>query len=369
MSSKTAGQSKVFAVSVKDRGAVPLAGRSGKAFWFSKASGQFVTSDYYYDAYPAWVSEWNAQEKHLGYSGQAWTLLNPQDTYLFGNRDDQSWETNIAGYGRTFPHEYGWFDQPYFTTLLTISPAGDWLTSDFAKTLIAEEGLGQDGVTDFLSISFSSMDYIGHAFGPSSLESEDGLLQLDAILADLFAAVDLQIGLQNTLIVLSADHGAPEAPGYLQSIGSDAGIIMPSSWDKEPALARLKERFGIEGPLIGSYSHPYLYLSNEVMADPSVDLTALETAVAQEISAFKGVAMAVTARDIEQGTLPDTLATRAVRNNHHPLRSGNIMLVNDPGYFIADLDGLTLTVTHGTPWNYDTFVPVIFAGIDLVPQK
>ncbi len=369
LSAKTAGQAKVFAVSVKDRGAVPLAGRSGKAFWFSKANGQFVTSDYYYDAYPDWVNAWNAQEKYLGYSGQAWKLLHPQDTYLFGDRDDQPWETKIAGYGRTFPHAYGWFDQPYFTTLLTISPAGDRLTSDFAKTLIAEEGLGQDDVTDFLSISFSSMDYIGHAFGPSSLESEDGLLQLDAILADLFADIDQQIGLENTLVVLSADHGAPEAPGYLRSIGSASGIITPDTWDTEPAIARLKQTFGIDGSLIGSYSHPYLYVSNEVMIDPAIDLPALETAIAKEISTFKGVAMAVTARDIEQGTLPDTLVTRAVRNNHHPLRSGNIMLVNEPGYFIADLDGLTLTVTHGSPWNYDTFVPVIFAGFGVSPQK
>ncbi|WP_421980819.1 alkaline phosphatase family protein [Roseibium sp.] len=369
LSSYTAGKAKVFGVSVKDRGAVPLAGRAGKAFWFSKANAQFVTSDYYYREYPEWVKEWNIKNEPFIYTGKSWTLLHPRETYLFADRDDQPWETDVAGYGRTFPHEFGWFEDPYYTTFLTISPVGDRLTTDFAKALIDAEGLGQDDITDFLSVSYSAMDYIGHVFGPSSLESEDGLLQLDRTLADLLAYVDQKIGLNNTLIVLSADHGAPEAPGYLESIGSESGIIRVDTWDTEPAISRLKETFGIDGPLIGSYSHPYLYLANDLLSDPSIDLDALETAVANEVAAFDGIAMAVTAKDVERGTLPDTLPARAVRNNHHPLRSGNIMLVNDPGYFIADLDGLTITVTHGTPWNYDTFVPIIFAGFGLEPQK
>lgn len=203
LSSSTVGVAKVFGVSVKDRGAVPLAGRSGKAFWFSKGNGQFVTSDYYYDAYPEWVEEWNAKEAYLSYSGSLWTLLNDRETYLFADRDNQPWEVPIGGFGRVFPHPFGWFDDPYFTTFLTVSPVGDRLTTDFAKTLIDAEALGQDDVTDFLAVSYSAMDYIGHIFGPSSLESEDGLLQLDRTLADLFNHIENRIGLDNTLIVLS----------------------------------------------------------------------------------------------------------------------------------------------------------------------
>ena len=113
--------------------------------------------------------------------------VNPIDSYLFGNRDDQPWEADFGGFGRTFPHPLGTLEDKYFTTLLTLSPYGDRLTSDFAKALISAEGLGEDEVTDFLGVSFSVTDYVGHFFGPSSLEAEDNLLQLDRTLADLFA--------------------------------------------------------------------------------------------------------------------------------------------------------------------------------------
>ena len=168
LSALTVGQSKVFAVSIKDRGAVSMAGHAGKAFWFSKAVGQFVTSSYYYDAYPNWVDVWNAKGVPQSYSGKSWQLLNPIDGYLFGDRDEQAWEPDFGGFGRTFPHPLGTVEDKYFTTLLTLSPFGDRLTSDFAKALIRAEGLGDDEVTDFLGVSFSVNDYVGHFFGPSS---------------------------------------------------------------------------------------------------------------------------------------------------------------------------------------------------------
>ena len=151
-----AGRSKVFAVSVKDRGAVSLAGHAGKAFWFSKAGGEFVTSNYYYDQYPEWVNKWNARDPASAYSGKSWELLHPPSKYLFGDADDREYETDLAGFGRVFPHVYGDADDKYFTTKLTLSPAGDELTLDFAKTLLVEEQLGQDDIPDFLAISFAS---------------------------------------------------------------------------------------------------------------------------------------------------------------------------------------------------------------------
>jgi predicted AlkP superfamily pyrophosphatase or phosphodiesterase len=219
LSSLTAGKAKVFAISVKDRGAVSMAGHSGKAFWFSKSTNEFVTSSYYYDKYPQWVVDWNAKKLPEQYSGKAWELMHPVDTYLFADRDDQEWEFDLAGYGRTFPHQFDTLDNKYYSTYLTVSPAGDELTLEFAKAAIDAEQIGSDDITDFLGVSFSATDYIGHFFGPSSLESEDNILRLDRTLANLFAFIDEKIGLKNTLIVLSADHGGPEAPGYLQSMG------------------------------------------------------------------------------------------------------------------------------------------------------
>lgn len=362
LSALTAGRAKVFGVSIKDRGAVSMAGHTGKAFWFSKSAGQFVTSTYYYDAYPDWVVEWNEKGLPKSYSGKSWELLNPVGTYLFGGRDDQDWEPDFAGFGRTFPHPFTNSEDKYFTTFLTLSPAGDQLTADFAKTLIDKEGLGDDDVTDFLGVSFSATDYVGHFFGPSSLEAEDNLLQLDRTLADLFTYIDQEIGLDRTLIVLSADHGAPEAPGYLESLDIPGGYVTPDEWDAAPAVERIKAKFGISGPLIEGYDHPYLNLSEEVRNNDAIDQTALETAIARELVAFEGVAYAVPSSRLREGSLPENALTRAVLNNYHPDRSGDIYIVFYPGYFINDMDGLSVTVTHGSPWRYDTFVPIIFAG-------
>lgn len=364
----TAGQAKIFAVSVKDRGAVTMAGHSGKAFWFSKASGEFVTSNYYYDTYPEWVSEWNARSLAASYSGKSWELLNDQTTYLFGAADDRSWETDLAGYGRTFPHPFGAAEGKYFTTLLTISPAGDALTLDFAKALIVNEQLGADDVPDYLGVSFSSTDYVVHLFGPSSLESEDNMLRLDRTLADLFAYVDEKVGLKNTLIVLSADHGTPEVPGYLNEFGIRAGYVDPASWDKEPGFMALKNKFGIDRELIESYSHPYLYLDHEVIRQHGLDQREVEQTVAKELLKFAGVAQAVSSSELREGNLPDTQINRAVLDNFNPNRSGDIYLVFEPHWFINDFDGLTVAATHGSPWRYDTFVPIAFGGMQIPAQ-
>jgi predicted AlkP superfamily pyrophosphatase or phosphodiesterase len=363
------GQSRVIGVSVKDRGAISMAGHAGTAYWFSKASGQFVTSSYYLDRYPAWVSEFNAAEPARRFANTRWQLLHGQNTYLFGDSDDRSWETDVAGFGRVFPHSFGDGSSPYFTTWLTLSPAGDQLVLEFAKQALVNEQLGADEVTDYLSVSFSSTDYVGHVFGPSSLEAEDNILRLDRTLADLLAYVDDTVGLNRTLIVLSADHGGPDTPGYLNSLGIPAGYIDPDTWDRNSAIERIKSRFGIEGALIGAYDHPYLYFSSEVKGSNKIDQAALEAAVVDELMKFPGVALAVSSAALRTGNLPDNELYRSVIHNFHPKRSGDVFIVFEPNWFINDFDGLTVASTHGSPWNYDTFVPIIFAGARLKPQR
>ena len=363
------GKAKVFAVSVKDRGAVTMAGHAGKAFWFSKASAEFITSSYYYDEYPAWVTAWNQQKKASAYAGTSWALMHDPSTYLFGAEDDQPWEMDMAGFGRTFPHAYGSDTNKNFGNYLTFSPAGDELTLDFAKMILEAEQLGKDEVTDYLAISFSTTDYVGHLFGNSSLESEDNLLRLDRTLADLFAFVDQKVGLTNTLIVLSADHGGPEAPGYWKSVGLDAGYVSPDEWDKEPAMATLKKKFGISERLIQPFFPPYVYLNREVIEENGLDFAEVEQAVAHEIGGIHGVAMAITSTELRKNRLPDTYLTRAALRNFNPKRSGDILVLFQPHYFINNFQGEVVSCNHGGPWAYDTFVPIIFAGNGLVPQK
>jgi len=360
------GASKIFAVSVKDRGAVSLAGHAGKAFWFSKVGGEFVTSSYYYDAYPDWVTAWNARKPAQAYAGTSWELLQDPSRYLFGDSDDREYETDFPGFGRTFPHPYGEADDRYFTTRLTLSPAGDELTLDFAKALIDHEQLGRDEVPDFLSVSFSSTDYIGHLFGASSLESEDNLARLDRTLAALFSYVDEKVGLEHTLIVLSADHGQPEIPGHLRELGiRDARHFDTDALDTAPAIAALKERFGLGEELIEAYFQPYVYLNRDLIRETGLDQAEVEEAVAEELAKFEGVAAAISSIALRTASLPDTRLMRAILKNFHPKRSGDIFVVFEPNVFINDFDGLVVASTHGSPWRYDTFVPVIFAGAGL----
>ena len=365
-----AGQSKIFAVSIKDRGAVSMAGHAGKAFWFSKASGEFVTSDYYYKKYPDWVNDWNARKPALTYAGKAWQLMHQPSKYLFGNADDRTYETDFPGFGRTFPHAYGEADDKYFTTRLTLSPAGDDLTLDFAKTLLDKEQLGRDEVPDYLAISFSSSDYVGHIFGASSLEIEDNLARLDRTLAELFAYIDKKVGLDNTLIVLSADHGQPEVPGHLHDLGiENAHYFDTKSLDRIPAITALKKKFGIGEELIETFFFPYLYLNRDVIRNKGLNQAEVEQAIAAELMKFNGVAYAVSSTALSTGNLPDNLMIRSIMRNFHPKRSGDIYLVFEPNVFINDFDGLVVASTHGSPWRYDTFVPVIFAGAGLQAAK
>jgi len=364
-----AGQSKIFGVSVKDRGAVSMAGHAGKAFWFSKATGDFVTSRFYYDEYPQWVNSFNAAEHAQRYADTSWELLHQPSSYLFGGKDDQAWETDFPGFGRVFPHAYGPGDGRYFTTLLTLSPAGDELTLDFAKELIASENIGADDVTDYLSVSFSSTDYVGHIFGPSSLEAEDNLLRLDRTLADLLAYVEEQVGLENTLIVLSADHGGPEAPPQYNEYGFEAGYVDADSWDKQAGIASLKKRFKIGEELILEFAPPYIYLNNELIRSKRLDQAMVEEAVAEEVMKFSGVSLAISSTALMEGRVPDNALTRSVLNSHNHERSGDVFVVFKPHWFINDFDGLTVTATHGSPWRYDTFVPIIFAGAGIKPAR
>ena len=358
----TAGHAKIFGVSVKDRGAITLAGHAGKAFWFSKKTGGFVSSTYYYDQYPDWVNAWNERALADTYSEKAWELLSDPDSYVYKDSDDRPYETAMPGYGRVFPHPFGKKDNKLFYTFLTLSPVGDDLTLDFSKSLITNEKLGKDAATDYLSVSFSSTDYMNHVFGVASLEHEDNMLRLDRTLADLFKFVDEKVGLKNTLIVLCADHGVPEAPEYMAELGMAVDRLVPSKFDVEPGIAALKKRFGIGKELIKMYEHPYIYLDHQLIREKGLDLREVEHAIAEEMMKFDGIALAISGTDIKNGRLPEAPIIAQIRRNFHPKRSGDIYVLQEPYWYLYTDESLPLCTMHGTPWRYDTYVPIIFAG-------
>lgn len=365
----TNGRAKIFAVSVKDRGAIPLAGQTGKAFWFSKAAGEFITSNYYYPRYPQWVLDWNENDPVARFADQSWELLLPREDYLFGADDDQPWETDIPGFGRTFPHAWGSRDDRYFTTRLTLGPAGDQLTLDFAKAIVQNEQLGLDATPDYLSISFSSSDYVNHVFGPSSLEAEDVLLHLDRTLADLFSYIDKTVGLEHTLIVLSADHGAPDAPPFLNARGDQNARY----FDMEECMGQVEARLAegafaeVEG-LLGQFFHPYVYLDQAVIDRGKLDSAEVAREVAAQLEQCPGVSAAITRADTRYSPDRNAVVERRVWNNYNARRSGDVYVVMDSNVFVNDFDGLVVASTHGSVWNYDTFVPIFFSGPGMGPD-
>lgn len=365
----TAGRAKIFGVSVKDRAAITLAGHAGKAFWFSKKTGRFISSTYYYDQYPDWVNQWNERSLADTYSGKSWELLNDPASYIYKDTDDRPYETALPGYGRVFPHPFGKKDSKLFNTLLTLSPVGDDLTLDFAKALLVSEKLGEDDITDYLSVSFSSTDYVGHVFGIASLENEDNILRLDRTLADLIQFVDEKVGLKNTLIVLCADHGGPEAPEYMAERGMDVGRLVPSKFNFAPGIAVLKKRFGIGKELIKMYEHPYIYLDHQLIREKGLNLGEVEGAVAEEMMKFDGIALAVSSTDIRNGRLPEAPVIQQIRRNFHPKRSGDIYVIQEPYWFLYTDESIPLCTIHGTPWRYDTYVPIMFAGKNIKPGR
>jgi arylsulfatase A-like enzyme len=284
------------------------------------------------------------------------------------------YETNFPGYGRVFPHPFGKSDSKYFTTLLTASPVGDELTLSFAEALIDGEKLGQRGNTDYLSISFSSADYVGHLFGPSSLESEDNLLQLDRTLAELFKFVDQRVGLANAVLVLSADHGAAEIPGYLNEFGVDAEYVKPKALDpkeleKQPAIEAVKKKFGIDKDLIQAYFQPYIYLNHDVLRERGLNEAEVARAVAVEVAKLDGIWMAAPSGAVAGGSVSAMPLDQTIQRNYNPKRSGDIYVVFKPRWFIGDFDGLSVASVHGSPWRYDTFVPVVFVCPGMAAQR
>ncbi len=364
------GGSRVFSVSIKDRGAILPGGHTGKAFWYSKSDGSFVSSTYYYEKYPNWVQEWNARKFADKYKDTSWELLHDVSTYVFGEDDDRPFEVDMLGLGTTFPHPVNG-DSKYFYASLIATPFGDELTADFAKTLIEAEKLGQGEHTDFMAISFSVTDYIGHVFGPSSLEAEDNILRVDRLLADLFQFIDEQVGLENTLVIVSADHGMCEAPEYMQGLGFEVGRVTSETIVKGALKNALEARLGVPGDVIRLYEHPYVYLNEEEIGKTKYSVAEVEAAVAEAIIRIPGMIGALTRTDLLNGSFAPTAVNMTILNNFHIKRSGHVHVIADQfWYFAYEMDTPTeMAAIHCSPWTYDTYVPIFFAGHGIGAQR
>jgi predicted AlkP superfamily pyrophosphatase or phosphodiesterase len=399
MIAATAGRAKVFGVSLKDRGAVIAGGLRGKSFWYDKDTGRFVTSTYYYGEYPEWVRAFNDARPADAWLGKTWALSRDPSSYLYAGADDRPFERPFKNMGRTFPHPLGESPTPEYYGTLRYTPMGDELTVQFAEALIEAEKLGTDDVTDLLAVSLSVTDYIGHGFGPDSLEAEENLLRLDQTLARLFKAVDENVGAGATLFVLSSDHGidlipearvaasralpprvaaasaAPEAPESSAQTAAAGGKNAAAGDDETDCAAgrhnpgkllaalnsALQTRFGAKRPLVTAFWNPSLYLDTSAVAEAGLTEEAVERALAEEVLRMPGFARAFTRTDLLAGRVALDPVARAVAEGFHPRRSGNVMLVQSPFWYLYD-KAEEHAAMHGSPYSYDTYVPLLIAG-------
>jgi predicted AlkP superfamily pyrophosphatase or phosphodiesterase len=350
-------RSKVIGIALKDRSAIMPAGHlANAAYWYEGGSGNFITSTYYMKELPGWVQEFNKKELAKKYLSQPWNSTLPLDQYTESLPDDNRYEQVWKGEAKpVFPH-----DLPKLMAangglaMIRSTPFGNSLTKDFAIEVIKNENMGKSGATDFLTVSFSSPDYIGHSWGPNSVEQEDDYIRLDKDLAELLKFLDTQVGKENVLLFLTADHAAPEVPAYLMDLKVPAGYI--NEWAIRHDLKEyLKKTYG--DTLVLSYTNQQVFLDHKVLDEKKLNLQQIQEDVAAFLQKMDGVAEVLTAT-----TLNNTSFTEGSRylmqKGFNAKRSGDV-LVN---YLPAWVEYQKTGTTHGSPYSYDTHVPLIFYG-------
>lgn len=356
-------KSKVFGLSFKDRGAIIPAGHLGKAFWYSKKTGRFITSTYYYPTQPQWLDKWNAKNNANQYINQTWNLSRDESAYHF--IDDRVVERPNYGLDNTFPHPLGDTSDAHFYSRLRYTPFADHMLSTFAKEIITREKLGQRDVVDMLAISFSATDYIGHMFGPNSREAEDNALRLDKTLSELFAYVDQTVGLDKTLIILSADHGVCETPEHTQLHGLPAGRLQSKALITE-INAILKTKFNCKEDLIQTLKVPNVYLNESAIKICNLNREQVATAAAKALEQSPGITLAITRQEIEQLSPAHNPTLLQLQKAFHKKRSGDILIAQSPHWSLYTGQE---AATHGSPQTYDTHVPIFLYGPHIKPGR
>ena len=350
-------QSKTIGIALKDRGSILPAGHTANAaYWFDSKNGAWITSTFYMNDLPKWVKDFNGLKMPQKYMAEGWKTLLPLEQYTESTLDNQPYESKLSGEKASiFPHELAAQAGVNLLEVIRTTPFGNTLTKDFALAAIQNENLGKSAKTDFLTVSFSSPDYVGHAFGPNSIEIEDTYLRLDRDIAEILTNLDNNLGKGNYLVFLSADHGVADVPGFWQSQKLPAGVLDGSVSSKEVKTA-LKIAFG-EGDFIRAEDNSQLYLNATLMEEKKVTYTQIYEIVRKTLLKRDDVADVIDLHNLANSTLPD-YQLNYVKNGFNPRRSGDIMTVLNPSWFTGRKQG----TTHGTLYRYDTHVPLLFYG-------
>ena len=376
---KTNDHSKVIGISIKDRASILPSGRhANAAYWFSTVSGRMVTSNYYFNQMPQWVTAFNDARPADKYFGARWERLLPEGEYLKrAGPDEQTWENifNAPGVTNKFPHIItGGANGPGkdFYSALDFSPFSNELLLSFAEQAITSEQLGADADTDVLTLSFSANDYVGHRFGPYSQEMMDITLRTDRQIEELLKFVDAHVGLRNTLVIFTADHGVAPSPEQAAAMGLPGlRIVGPNVLRalKNGISARYNPKNQQPDPsadYIQAFFNGNVYFNRVLLKRDGIAEEEIERVVGEAAMTVPGVSRYFTRSQLTRGGVsPGDVVARRVLHGFYAGRSGDVIVVYEPFKYVEGL----YSVTHGSPYSYDTHVPLILMGENFRPGR
>ncbi len=349
-------RSKTIGVSIKDRGSILPAGHAANgSYWFDSKTGNWVTSTYYMNELPKWATDYNNKKMPAEYMKKGWQLLLPAKDYTQSTADDVPWEGVLTGAKKpVFPYELaGRAGDAY--DIVANTPWGNTLTREMAIEAIKGENLGKNGETDFLAVSFSTPDKIGHRVGPNSIEQQDDFLKLDLEFEKLFNFLDTWAGKGEYTVFLSADHGVADVPGFAHANKLPGGVIN-GTLVNNTVDETFKNSFGPE-KFIVTQENGQIYLNHELLQKKGVTVDQITEALKISLTKIDGIADVINLNNLGASSL-NTYQSELFKNLVNAKRSGDIQMVSMPNWFFGGSTG----TTHGTQYNYDTQVPFVMFG-------
>ena len=350
-------RSKVIGVALKDRSSILPGGHLANAcYWYDGSTGNFISSTYYMKELPSWTQEFNNRKLPKKYLSEDWKTLLPMDEYTASMADDYPYETLLKGELKpVFPHRLPELAKANGNLdLIRDTPFGNTLLKEFAMEAIVSENLGKSGNTDFITISFSSTDYIGHAYGPNSIEVEDTYLRLDKDISELLDFLNARFGKNNVLLFLTADHGGMQIPAYLKSLHIPAGYVNEIQM-KDTLKHYLTNQYG--APLVAMYINQQVYLDHKEIEAKKLDIADVQEKAAAFLRRLPTVSEVLTANALNRSQFTEG-ARAFMQRGFNGKRSGDLLINYVPGFGNYHSTG----TSHGAPYSYDTHVPLFFYG-------
>jgi predicted AlkP superfamily pyrophosphatase or phosphodiesterase len=335
---------------------LPAGHSANAAFWFDGSVGKFISSTHYVNELPQWVHEFNSKQLPKQYLSQGWKTLYPLANYFESISDLNNYEkAPNKKDSAIFPYEYSKYIEKSNYEVIKATPYGNSITKDIALACLKAENLGKGNFTDMLCVSFSSTDYVGHSYGPRSIEVEDVYLRLDKDLEELINYLNLNVGKNNYVLFLTADHGACDVPAHLVDMKIPGGYINETEL-KQTIKSFCKSQFN--DSLLLAMENQQLFLNDAIIHSSKLNKSDLEKQLADYLLSIKGIAEAYPSEALKYIQYDEGSFKSLIQKGYNHVRSGNVAFSYNPAWMEYQNKG----TTHGASYSYDTHVPVLFYG-------